>query len=192
MNEKSKGQPMLPVDQQENESLNQLMAKLDKMAKGQPKQATETIGDDFEVDAEKLQLIEKTEAQMRQLLKLLNVDYDALIRMDDKSVYAKAVQSNPAILEHVKNADNPVFEAVKVALQFKPYADFMSQYGDHPEDILSNIKKEMSAQQGREKQTSKPEVESFESLSFSSVPQGRKSTEKQPSDEMSLMKIFKQ
>ncbi len=126
----AKNETQFPVDKSEQNSLNELTKKLEALGKLKGStQHLETITDDFEVDADRMKIIEKSEAEMRELLGLLGVNYDDLIRMDDKSVYARAVKANPNILDYVKNAENPVLAAVKVSLQFKPYAEFMEKYG---------------------------------------------------------------
>jgi nitrogenase molybdenum-iron protein alpha/beta subunit len=192
MNENLQNEKLFPVDKNEQDSLKQLAEKLDKMnAKNKTPQASETIGDDFDVDVNKLKMIEKSEAEMRILLKLMDMDYDALIRMDGKSIYSRAVNSNSAVLEHVKNAENPVLEAVKISLQFKPYAEFMEKYGQEPTEIFKNIKQELEGQVSEQKKTEKPFIqEQIEGAPFSGIS-NLKAEEAKQSEMPSLNEIFK-
>ena len=123
----------------------ELMAVLDQIASTPIKestQITETVGDDFPLSEEQTKRIQFTEAIVQEVLSLFDINYDDLIRMDGKSPYAVAVQANPNVLEMVKNAPNPALAALKVAMQVKPYADFMKQYGSTPEEIKQALKNE--------------------------------------------------
>lgn len=185
-----KNEKIFPVDKNEQESMQQLAEKLDALQSKKGEKAEETITDDFNVDADKMKVIEKAESEMRALLKLIDVDYDDLIRMDGKSIYSRAVSANPAVLDYVKNAENPVLEAVKISLQFKPYAEFMEKYGDQPDDIFQNIKNEIEGAKGQQKVEVKPTVEEvIKGASFSGMPSGNSSEEKK-SDASSLAEIF--
>lgn len=188
----AKNETQFPVDKSEQNSLNELTKKLEALGKLKGStQHLETITDDFEVDADRMKIIEKSEAEMRELLGLLGVNYDDLIRMDDKSVYARAVKANPNILDYVKNAENPVLAAVKVSLQFKPYAEFMEKYGQEPSEIFKNIKHEI---EGKKKQPHKtmPAVEEIiEGASFSEMPTAHKAKNKS-SEPLGLAEIFNQ
>jgi len=82
----------------------------------------------------------------RELLKLMGVNYDELIRMDERSPYARAVQANPALLDQVRQASSPVLAALRVAMGFKPYAEFMDRYGSEPDSIREAIRQEVQAE----------------------------------------------
>lgn len=184
---------LFPVDKNEQESMQQLAEKLEELnaQKTAAPTAKETISDDFDVDAERLKTIEKCEAEMRELLQMMNINYDDLIRMDGKSVYSRAVSANPAVLQHVKNAQNPVLEAVKISLQFKPYAEFMEKYGQEPDEIFQNIKQEIADQndKGQQKTATPSVTEIIEGSSFSGTPSIQKQTSKKQ-DIQTLADIF--
>ena len=183
-----KEESIFPVDKNDVESEKQLSAKLSKISKDQHANEAEnvepqTLGDDFDLLPEQLNVIEQTEKEMRELLAHFDVSYDRLIAMDGQSVYSRAVAANPAILTAVKEATNPVYAAVKIALQFKPYADFMEKYGSEPNEILSNIKQ-------AEKAEFSPRESGVNSPSFSSTKMAKKMEEK-VSKTPSLDDIFK-
>lgn len=152
-----------------DEGGNALGAKLQKVkehlkllaAKGSPKQvgrATaaggETIADDTAALADKAEIIRRDEALVREALAMFGVDYEALISPQDKdgkpSVYARAVQANPAVLEQVARDPIPVLAALRVATGYKPFADFTEKYGSTPEDIKAALKAEVMAESGTE------------------------------------------
>lgn len=192
MNKNLSNKKIFPVDKSEQESLKQLVEKLDKInSKNKTSNTTETISDDFDVEAEKLKTIENSEAEMRTLLNLMDIDYDELIRMDGKSIYSRAVSSNPAVLDHVKNAKNPVLEAVKISLQFKPYAEFMGKYGQEPTEIFKNIKQEIEGQKVEQKEVEKPSVQEIVEGSSFSGSLGSKAEGSKSSEVPSLNELFK-
>ncbi|MFZ2620338.1 MAG: hypothetical protein WAX89_05635 [Alphaproteobacteria bacterium] len=111
----------------------------------------ETISDDAALSPEVQARLMADESLVREVLKLFNVDYDALIKMDagegqEATPYARAVKANPAVLEHVLQSAQPVLAALQVALGFKPYAEFMAKYGDDPQSIRDAIRKEVEAE----------------------------------------------
>lgn len=110
----------------------------------------ETIADDGVIPADKQAQIASDEALVRAVLGMVGVDYDALIAMDGKSanpsIYARAVQANPALLQDVLSADRPVLAALQVAMGYKPVADFVGKYGATPEDIKSAMRAEFEAE----------------------------------------------
>lgn len=188
----AKNETQFPVDKNEQNSLNELAKKLEELGeqKGNT-QHLETIADDFEVSADRMKIIEKSEAEMRELLGLLGVNYDDLIRMDDKSVYARAVKANPNIWDYVKNAENPVLAAVKVSLQFKPYAEFMEKYGQEPSEIFQNIKHEIEGEKKQPQKAMLAVEEVIEGASFSDMPTAQKAKSKS-SKPLGLAEIFNQ
>lgn len=179
MRKKETNDILFPVDKNEADSLKQLSEKLTLMAvKNKPVVGTdeisndETIADDFDASPDEIKKIQNAENDMRSLLKAMDVDYDTLIRMDNKSVYSRAVAANPAILEFVRTSANPVLEAVKIALGFKPYAEFMDKYGNEPNEILKNIHQEFETKNKAKTDTSTTEIDVNETLvrpSFSNV-----------------------
>lgn len=112
---------------------------------GQAGKSTETIGDDGEASAGARAAIARDEPLVREVLRLVGVDYDALIAMDGVSPYSLAVASNPALIQDILMDERPVLAAVKVALGFKPQAEFAAKYGTTPEDIKKNIRDEVVA-----------------------------------------------
>jgi len=103
---------------------------------------SETISDDYDLSAEVQQKILDTEGLLREALALFGIDYNALVRMDAQSAYAQAIQASPEVARRVAEASNPVLEALKVAVYFQPYAEFQSKYGQTPEEIKANLRKE--------------------------------------------------
>ena len=88
---------------------------------------------------------------VRPLLALFDINYDDLVRLEpgeggNVSPYARAVNANPAVLERVFQSDRPVLAALQVALGFKPYAEFMDQYGEDPQSIRDAIRDEVKAE----------------------------------------------
>ena len=161
MENQNKEELLFPVDKSKADSLNELSKKLEQLANTrnpEKSEAKETISDDFDVTPEELLKIEESEKDMRELLKTMGLDYDALIRMDGKSVYARAVSANPGVLEYVKSSKNPVLEAVKIAVGFKPYAEFMDKYGNEPEAIIKNIRSEFEGEKSKENKAKESEI----------------------------------
>lgn len=112
----------------------------------------ETIADDSAALANKAEGIRRDEALVREALAMFGVDYDALISMTDKdgkpSVYARAAEANPAVLEQVAKDPQPVLAALRVAVGYKPFAEFADKYGETPEDIKAAVKAEVMAENG--------------------------------------------
>lgn len=110
----------------------------------------ETITDDGRIPADRKAQIVRDEDMVRQVLALFGIDYDSLIRMDGKdgedSVYARAVQANPQLLQDVLGSGNPVIAALKVAVGFKPVAEFTAKYGSSPEAIKAAMRAEFEAE----------------------------------------------
>ena len=157
----------------ESNKAEKLLVKLDELSRSDsgagsqklPEVPEETISDDFDLDENVRVGIERDEAVVRGVLELFDISYDDLVRMDGKSIYSRAVKANPAILENVKGAKSPVMEALKIALSFKPYAEFMEKYGDKPEDIKAAIRKEIES----EKKQDKPQKTQEASTPFSQI-----------------------
>lgn len=106
----------------------------------------ETIADDGVIPADRKAQIASDEALVREVLGMVGADYDALIAMDGASVYARAVQANPEVLKGVLGAERPVVAALKVAMGYKPVADFVGKYGVKPEDIKAAMRAEFEAE----------------------------------------------
>ena len=111
----------------------------------------ETIADDGGIPADKrnpenLRRIAEDEALVRGALALVGVDYDAMIAMDNASVYSKAVQANPEIVSQVMAAERPVLAALQVAMGFKPVAEFVGKYGSSPDEIRAAMRAEFEAE----------------------------------------------
>ena len=114
----------------------------------------ETLSDDGPISQVKADEIKRDEAIVRTVFELLGQDYDALIRMDPVvdeqngtttySPYAKAIQANPGLVQEILAAESPVLAAVQIAMNFAPYAEFMAQYGEDPQSIKENMRKELS------------------------------------------------
>lgn len=127
-------------------------AQGDSSAVGKAAVGRETVADDGKISADKQQVIAASEAVVRPVLKMFGVDYDALIRMDGKSPYALAVDSQPDVLQGVLGAENPVLAALQVATGYQPYAEFSARYGKEPAEIKQNIRAEVLAEDGEEKE----------------------------------------
>lgn len=110
----------------------------------------ETIADDTQALADREQSIRRDEALVREALALFGADYDALIAPQGKdgkpSVYARALQANPRVAEEVAKDPQPVLAALRVALGYKPFAEFAEKYGETPEDIKAAVKAEVLAE----------------------------------------------
>lgn len=114
----------------------------------------ETLTDDIsQMSVDKKAEVERMEHLARQLLALFGQDYDALIRMDDVSPYAQAVRANPNLAADVLRDEQPVLRALEIALQFKPYADFMTKYGTTPAAIRDSVRQEYAAELDAHKTT---------------------------------------
>lgn len=112
--------------------------------------AQETLADDYaDVPAALMQKIQQTEPLVRQVLALVQVDYDALIKMDGKSPYAQAIKANKHVLNEVAKADNPVLRALEISLKYKPIAEFKEKYGNTPDDIKQKMKQELMEEMAR-------------------------------------------
>ncbi len=110
----------------------------------------ETIADDGGIPADKMNQIQaqiaSDEALVRDVLALTGGDYDALVRMDGESVYSRAVQANPEILKQVMASERPVLAALKVAMGYKPVAEFVGKYGSSPAEIKAAMRAEIEAE----------------------------------------------
>jgi hypothetical protein len=98
------------------------------------------------VDGDRLAQMARDEELVRQVLALFNIDYNGFIAMDGKSCYCQAMDANPQLAQQVALADWPILEALKVALEYQPYAEFTSRYGRTPEEIRQNMQAELAAQ----------------------------------------------
>ena len=156
------------------------------------KDSKETISDDFDLDDSALHKIREQEELVRELLTMFNVNYDELVRMDGKSVYSQAVVSNPQVLEVVKTSPNPVLEAVKIAFNYKPYAEFISKYGNDPEAIKKAIRAEVESEQNVDnKKLSDKNLENAKaSVPFSSNYSVSKNLKEQNGGHKELADIF--
>jgi hypothetical protein len=127
--------------------LEKIVQQLSALARRQ-KQAPagpQTVGDDAPVPADRQAAIVHDEDLVRQVLGLFGIDYDALIVMDGKSCYSQALAARPDLAAQVLAADRPVVAALRVALDYKPYAEFAAKYGHTPEEIKANMAKELQA-----------------------------------------------
>lgn len=106
----------------------------------------ETIADDGVIPADRQTQIASDEVLVREVLGMFGTDYDALIKMDGESVYARAVQANPAILKEVLGSERPVLSALKVAMGYKPMAEFVGKYGSSPAEIKAAMRAEFDAE----------------------------------------------
>ncbi len=88
----------------------------------------------------------RDEGVVRAALQLVGVDYDALIRMDAASPFSLAVKANPGLMDEVMASPSPVIEALKVALSYKPQAEFAAKYGNDPQAIRDSIRAEVMAE----------------------------------------------
>lgn len=177
---------MFPQAQSKAEAL---MGTLTQLSSGEtaPKHVEETISDDFDLDENTRLNIEQTEDVVRDVLQLFGMNYDDLIRMDDTSIYAQAVRENPAVLQYVKASTNPVLEALKIAVNFKPYAEFMNNYGRDPEAIKKAIREEVMAEVNAQAKPKEKQQEMastpFSNLSGQGV-KNTKATEQQTLDQI--------
>ncbi len=149
------------VDAPLNAKFNEIKTRLNKLQAG-----TEvggegaTLGDDAPLPANRRAAIAREEAVVRQALKAVGYDYDALIAQEAQegktSAYAQAVAANPAVLKQVLAADSPVVAALEVAMSYQPYAEFNAKYGREPEAIRQAIRAEVMAEMPNEPETPKP------------------------------------
>lgn len=184
---------LLPVDQAE-EKANKLLQE--KVSAHQ--NTNETVSDDLPIKPEKVKFIQETEKVVRETLAIFGIDYDALIRMDANSLYAKVVKRKPEVLEHVMADENPVLAALKIAVGFQPYAEFIEKYGEEPEAIKNAIKEELMLemkQKRTEKEKSAMGGMHERSPSFSNmkgVQKNKKSTKKENAyKQKSIEEMFK-
>lgn len=109
--------------------------------------ADNTIANDGVLPPEVQTAIEHDEQLVRNVLGMLGLSYDRLISLepvDGKvSPYARAVQANPAVLEHVLQSERPVLAALQTAMTFEPFAEFVDRYGEDPQSIREAIRQEM-------------------------------------------------
>lgn len=127
------------------QQLTELAERQKATAGGKP---LETVADDASLSADRQALIGVQEAIVRPVLALFGIDYGSLIAMDGKSLYSQAVQARPEMLQAMLASDMPVLEALKVAVAYKPYAEFGQKYGRTPEEIKAKIRAEALAEAG--------------------------------------------
>lgn len=135
---------------------------------GQANRGPQTLGDDGPVAADTRAAIARDEALVREVLRMVGVDYDALIAMDGNSPYSLAVEANPALIQDILTDEKPVLAGLKVALGFKPQAEFSAKYGKTPEDIKANIRAEVMAELQGDKVEAKPAAKAAVAPLFSS------------------------
>lgn len=161
------------MDKREQQgTLGKVLAQLRGVVGGNKQQgesAHETITDDGVVPDGKRAGIARDEALAREVLALVGIDYDALIAMDGKTPYSQAVQANPQVTSDVLQAEQPVVAALKVALGYRPYAEFADKYGHEPGEIRERIRAEMVA----EKQPVPEEVKPAAGMVFSGRSGGK-------------------
>ncbi len=116
----------------------------------------ETIADDGVIPADKQTQIASDEALVREVLGLMGADYDALIMMDGESVYSRAVKASPTLLQDVLGSERPVLAALRVAMGYKPVADFIGKYGSSPDDIKAAMRAEFEAEVAAKEDGRKP------------------------------------
>lgn len=150
------------------EKMQVLMESMDKMA-GKELPDTQTVADDSPMPPELQQKIMQYETVVREVLAIFGLNYDDMIRMDNKSPYAQAVAANPAILQQVALSENPVLSALKIAAAFQPYTQFVEKYGSKPDEIEAAIRKQVLAemQNKAEEQASTHQEKSRRSAVFS-------------------------
>src|SRR5690606_11491117 len=68
------------------------------------------------------------------------------IAMDGESVYSRAVKANPTLLQDVLGSDRPVVAALRVAMGYKPVAEFIGKYGSSPDAIKAAMRAEFEAE----------------------------------------------
>jgi hypothetical protein len=105
--------------------------------------SAQTVSDDAAVSADKQASIVQQEELVRRALGMFGISYDSLIAMDGKSSYSQAVAAQPDLAKQVVGADVPVLAALKVAVDYQPYAEFAVKYGSTPEDIKKNLQAEI-------------------------------------------------
>lgn len=139
------------------EEIKKQLASVQGSASAQKVGGGETIADDGHIPADRQTQIASDEALVREALAMVGVEYDALIKMDGQSVYSNAVKANPALLKEVLESERPVLAALKVAMGFKPVADFVGKYGSSPEDIKAAMRAEFEAEMASKEQVAKVE-----------------------------------
>ena len=161
------------------------MEELEQAAKNSnadaQKHVGETLGDDMQISPERQQQILRDEDIARQVLGLFQLSYDDLIRMDDTSPYGQAVKANPLVIENVLAAENPVIEALKISLQFMPYAEFIGKYGDDPQGIKEALKaeamEEMKASTAKQQKGAEADALAAVATPFSTPTSSKASTQ---------------
>ena len=164
---KNKAQkPMFPQDIAQAETMEKVTNKLEEIAQNNLPEGmhdqvqnsktvdNQTLADDFDLTAEQAELIQTTEGIVRELFTIMGGNYDALIAMDGKSPYSRLVDENPLLSNQVKDAKNPVLEAVRLAVGFKPYQEFMDKYGSTPDAIKDAMRKEIEEEFSKESSAS--------------------------------------
>ena len=149
---------------------------------------SQTIGDDGDAPAGARAAIGRDEPLVREVLGLVGVDYDALIAMDGKSPYSLAAAANPALIQDILTDERPVLAAVKVALGYKPVAEFQGKYGTTPEDIKAKIREEVLADMKGDPADAQPVVKAAVGPLFSHRAGGKRV---QPMVKTDLASLFK-
>lgn len=175
----------LPVDDAEKASETALAAKLSG-----ENVSPETIADDAVIPKEKAARVADVENIVRETLAIFGMDYDSMIRMDDKSLYARVVRRRPEVLSAVMQDENPVLAALKIAVGFQPYADFIEKYGEEPEVIVKAIREEVMTEMKQARASKESAVNSIKSPAFSGEIKPKKAKPK-AKKEKTLDDIFK-
>lgn len=119
-------------------------------ASATPAAGGQTISDDSPLPPDKVAAVKRDEELVRGALALFGIAYDDLIAMRDAAgqptAYAQAVQANPALLSEVPDNPQPVLAALRIALGFKPYAEFAQRYGQTPDAVKEAIRAEMASE----------------------------------------------
>jgi hypothetical protein len=144
--------------------LEKMLAQMRALAERQKgTKAGETLTDDGPLSATRRGEIARDEAVVRQALALVKVDYDALIATEGDTPYAQAVRANPRVADEVLKAEQPVLAALKIALDYQPYAEFQAKYGREPSEIKERIAAELQPAAAAERQPKKPVAPVFAS-----------------------------
>jgi hypothetical protein len=135
------------------------------------KAAQETITDDSKIADQLRAQVLRDESVVRAALQVVGVDYDSLIATEGDTPYAQAVKARPEVAAEVLKAEMPVVAALKVAVGFKPYAEFTAKYGSEPEGIKEKIRQEALNEEKREPAIKQPVAPLFASRGGGRVPQ---------------------
>lgn len=164
---------------------------VEEMAADAPAPEQQTLADDGVIDVTKQEQIKADEALVRAVLQMFGANYDALITLDGESVYAQAVQANPAILQEVLQSERPVLAALEVVQAFKPVAEFHQQYGKTPQEIKDNMRKELKTELAQVAEESVPQERLQPLGAVFSRPTGGAVKGEKPRAGQSLTEIFR-